>query len=244
MRISAALLAVVLSTGTTVAAGLQITDADTIVWSGSKYRLDGIDAPERAQKCLRADGSPWLCGVAATDALSHFLSDKVVTCNDMGADRKYHRRIGQCFADGISIEHWLVKEGWAIEFKLHSNGRFAADEHDAQQAQRGIWVSCFTAPRDFRYWNKHTALLLGHCPSDPAGIAHVRSQLFGSVDAIKAKVFATARQIANGLRGIYHTEGCASYGKMAEVADGTRLLFFASPAEAEEHGFRKARNCL
>jgi endonuclease YncB( thermonuclease family) len=102
-----------------------------VVWSGVKYRLDGIDAPESAQQCLTTYGKPWKCGVAASAALNAFIVGKAVTCNDVGEDRKYHRRLGQCFVDGVSIEHWLVQQGWAIEFKMHSDGRFASDERDA-----------------------------------------------------------------------------------------------------------------
>jgi endonuclease YncB( thermonuclease family) len=229
--------------GTAVAQDVRVVDADTVVWSGAKYRLDGIDAPEAAQKCLTADGKSWACGRDATAALDAFIIGKTVTCNDVGEDTKYNRRLGRCFADGVSIEHWLVRQGWAIEFKMHSNGRFAPDERDAQANRRGIWSGCFTDPRDFRYSNKSAAILKGDCPTTQQAVAQARDDLFWKGFAIRAKIFAAGRRIASGFAGIYHTEGCGSYGKMANE-EGGQLLFFASANAAEAFGFRKARNCL
>jgi endonuclease YncB( thermonuclease family) len=225
----------------TLAAQTQMTDADTLVLSGTKFRLDGIDAPERNQQCLMTDGKLWRCGEAAMTALARFIGDRPVTCQDVGADTKYNRRIGRCSVGEVNIEHWLVREGWAIEFKMHSDGRFADEESGARENRRGMWASCFANPRDVRYFNRSNATFMGQCPSD---IEPVRNQLFGQGVWIKAKVFAMARQVMTGLRGIYHTEGCGSYGKMASEPDGHRLQLFASAAVAEEAGFRKAKNCL
>ena len=136
-----------------------------------------------------------------------------------------------------------ASRGWAIEFKRHSDGRFAAEELEANQNKRGIWASCFTDPRDFRYANKSTAELKGDCPKDAASEAKARDQLFWSGQHIKAKLFEGGRQLASGFKGIYHTEGCASFSKMASVEQGGRLIFFASAEVAEEQGFRKAKNC-
>ncbi len=225
----------------TLVAQPQMTDADTLVLSGTKFRLDGIDAPERNQQCLAPDDKLWPCGEAATKALTRFIGDRPMTCQDVGADTKYNRHIGRCSVGGESIEHWLVREGWAIEFKMHSDGRFADEERAARENRRGLWASCFANPRDVRYSNRSNATFMGQCPSD---IEPVRNQLFGQGVWIKAKVFAMARQVMTGLRGIYHTEGCGSYGKMASEPDGLRLQLFASAAVAEEAGFRKAKNCL
>jgi endonuclease YncB( thermonuclease family) len=229
--------------GPVTAKDMRLVDADTIEWDGTKYRLDGIDAPETAQKCLSADGKPWRCGQEAAKALSAFMAGKTVSCNDVGEDRKYQRRLGRCFADGVSIEHWLVREGWALEFKMHSDGRFTPDERDAKRNRRGIWSGCFTDPRDFRYSNKTDAVLRGICPTSPELIATARDALFWKGFMIKAKFYAAARRVASGLNGIYHTEGCSSFGKMA-TEEGGKTLFFTSADAAEASGFRKALNCL
>jgi endonuclease YncB( thermonuclease family) len=137
MRVLAALTALLFMVASATADDTRLVDADTIVLSGTKFRLDGVDAPETAQKCLTTVGTVWRCGEAATDALAKFIAGSTVVCQDVGEDTKYHRRLGHCFADGVSIEHWLVREGWAIEFKKHSNGRFAAEELGPRRIDAG-----------------------------------------------------------------------------------------------------------
>ncbi len=243
LDVTVGLLGLFAVAGTATAQDVRVVDADTVVWFGTTYRLDGIDAPEREQTCLTSDGLPWRCGLAATAALNAFVNGKVFTCTDVGADKKYHRRLGQCVANGISIEHWLVHHGWAIEYKAHSDGRFAPGERDAERNRRGLWSGCFTNPRDFRYSNKSASVLMGVCPTSAEAVAKVKDELFWKGFAIKAKLFAVGRRLATGFAGIYHDEGCGSYGKMARQ-EGGQLLAFASADAAEASGFRKAKNCL
>jgi hypothetical protein len=110
--------------------GMQFIEALGAGRQGTNYLLDGIDAPETEQKCLDRDAKPWQCGKSATAALSRFIVGKSVTCDDVGEDRRYHRRLGRCFA---------------------------ANERKARVNRCGIWSGCFTDPRDFRYSNKSTA---------------------------------------------------------------------------------------
>src|ERR1700741_3812096 len=57
-------------------------DADTLTVDGSRYRLDGIDAPELDQPCLNSDGEVYLCGRKAYEELQKFVGNKVVRCDD------------------------------------------------------------------------------------------------------------------------------------------------------------------
>ena len=45
------------------AAGAIVSDGDTLTLDGTKFRLDGIDAPEFNQICLDEKGQPWKCGL-------------------------------------------------------------------------------------------------------------------------------------------------------------------------------------
>lgn len=224
---------------------VPVTDADTLVVDGVKYRLDSIDAPESYQLCLGQDGMLWRCGEVAAATLARRIAAADVTCVDQGPDTKYaDRRIGRCAIGDESIERWLVREGLAIEFKRHSNGRYAADEREAREARCGIWASCFVNPRDLRYSNRVGAELLGVCPTEPQARETARAQLFpNAIGLIKAKLFSAGKQFATGVRGIFHTEGCGSYGKMGNAATAS-MMVFASVEDAMRQGFRKARNCM
>ena len=41
----------------------RIVDGDTLAIGSTKFRLQGIDAPETDQFCLNANGDHWTCGI-------------------------------------------------------------------------------------------------------------------------------------------------------------------------------------
>ena len=156
-----------------------ITDGDTLILKGTPYRLDGIDAPETDQVCLDEKRNVWACGLEARDQLRKIVGTRDVRCDTKGYDTVYrNRRIGVCWIEGetTSLNQWLVKEGWALNFE-HAKGRFKADEDDARSRGRGLWNGCFSRPKDTRRWNKGDAPLLGAgCPPSK----EIRDTLFPS----------------------------------------------------------------
>ena len=113
------------------------------------------------------------------------------------------------------------------------------DEDDARSRARGLWNGCFSRPQETRRWNKSKASLLGaSCPPSK----EIRDTLFPDHPAmplgcpIKAKFAVRAH--FTGHRGIYHMEGCRSYGR-TEAPD----RWFCSEDEAKAEGFRKAFGC-
>jgi len=57
----------------------RIVDGDTIDVDGVQYRIHGIDAPERAQKCSANSGT-WPCGQAATAQMVKLTASGLVQC--------------------------------------------------------------------------------------------------------------------------------------------------------------------
>src|SRR6266404_2585001 len=66
------------------AAECIVSDGDTLTLRGTKFRLDGIDAPEFNQICLDEKGQEWKCGLAARDALANLIANCTVRCDDKG----------------------------------------------------------------------------------------------------------------------------------------------------------------
>ena len=103
----------------------SITDGATLIVDGVAYRLDGIDAPQTDQTCLNDKGAAWACGIEARDRLREHIGKRDVRCTDKGADSTYRkRRIGECSIVGepISINQWMVQEGWALNSRSLRKG--------------------------------------------------------------------------------------------------------------------------
>jgi endonuclease YncB( thermonuclease family) len=205
------------------AAECIVSDGDTLTLHGTKYRLDGIDAPEFNQVCLDEKGQEWNCGLAARDALFKLIENCAVQCEDKGPDKVYRdRRIGICTFESMQLNKWLVREGWAVNFEPYAKGRFLRDQADAAKNRRGIWKGCFAAPTDWRHWKKDAPLMGSACPSDAA------SRIFG------------CRIKGNQRSGKYHHPGCPSYDSISAKNVPKQ---FCSEDEARAGGYTKAGNC-
>ena len=126
----------------------SVIDGDTIEIHGQRIRFHGIDAPESRQVCQR-DGEPWRCGTAASNALADWIGRRTVECEDRGRDR-YKRVIASCTVDGVSVEAWLVGNGWALDYERYSGGDFASEQARAKAERRGVWASEFEPPWEWR----------------------------------------------------------------------------------------------
>lgn len=207
---------------------------------GKRYRLDGIDAPESDQVCLDERGNSYRCGAAASAALAAFIAGRPVQCTDAEPDNKHtnsrhtDRLVGQCFVDGADLNHWLVENGWAINFEPYAKGRFKTDEETAKAGRLGMWAGCFVSPQDFRLWLKGAAILHGEsCPAD------ARERLFPD-EAAQPSGFEVKGHYAFRAfphKGIYHLQSCGSYGRTKAKR------WFRTEADAIAAGFRKAYTC-
>jgi len=207
------------------AAGAIVSDGDTLTLDGTKFRLDGIDAPEFNQICLDEKGQLWNCGLEARDALAKLIANRTVRCEDKGPDKRYpDRRIGICTVEGmnITLNEWLVREGWALNFEPYAKGRFLADQADATKNRREMWKGCFAAPTDWRNWRIDASLMGSACPPDAA-----------------KRIFAAPNCSIKGSRSHkYHMPGCRSYDSTTHV-----VKWFCSEDEARADGYAKAGNC-
>lgn len=133
----------------------RVIDGDTLELAGQRVRLEGIDAPESAQSCAKADGAAWPCGQAAASALRALVAGKTVVCDRTGED-KYGRTLGLCFAEGNDINGALVRGGYAWAFVKYSQA-YVALEAQARAAKAGVWQGSAQAPWDFRHQEWQTA---------------------------------------------------------------------------------------
>jgi endonuclease YncB( thermonuclease family) len=126
----------------------SVIDGDTLEIRGQRIRLHGIDAPESRQVCATAEGQRWRCGQQAALSLADRIGRRQVSCTVRDTDR-YGRFIAVCHQDGIDLNGWLVREGWAVAYRQYSRD-YIRDETEARSARRNIWSGRFDMPWDWR----------------------------------------------------------------------------------------------
>lgn len=126
----------------------SVVDGDTLEIHGRRIRIWGVDAPESRQVC-QLEGKPWRCGTAAANALDAWIAGRTVSCEQVDTDR-YKRVVAKCSVGADSLNEWLVREGWALDYAQYSKGAFVEHQQAAEGAKRGLWASEFEKPWEWR----------------------------------------------------------------------------------------------
>ena len=152
------LAAVVITMTAGAAAAAQITtlegqphviEGDTIDIGDERIRLQGIDTPERGQRCRDADDREYRCGKEATEALRAPIGSDAIRCGIEGRG-KYGRAIGICFtADGTDINGWMVRQGYGLAYRRYPK-RYIAAEEAARAEGMGRHSGRFVPPWGWR----------------------------------------------------------------------------------------------
>ena len=191
----------------------RVIDGDTLVVGDIRVRLEGIDAPEAGQECKDVQARPWLCGQAATRALTALIAGKDVRCESSGVD-KYDRVLAICWAEMKEINAEMVRQGHAWAFVRYST-RLVKVEAEARNLKLGIWQASNEAAWDYRSGRWSTAE-----NTAPAGCA------------IKGNITKSGRT--------YHLPWNRSYNAVRiDIAKGER--WFCSEAEALAAGWQPVR---
>lgn len=203
----------------------RAVDGDTIAIGKDRYRIWGIDAPEKAQMCKRG-GKDWACGAWSGEMLAADMAKGRVTCEAVDRDR-YGRIVGLCRVNGVDLAELQVKRGAAVAYAQYTK-RYVAMADEAKAKKMGVWGAEMVDPAEYR-----------------------RDKRNGSgTDVQKA---ATAKTEANAPKGcaikgninskgakIYHMPGQVHYDK-TKINPATGEAYFCSEAEARAKGFVAAK---
>lgn len=127
---------------------VRVIDADSLEVDGRSVRLFGIDAVEKSQTCHDRTGREWPCGRQATEKLAAALDGQTVRCQVQDTDR-YGRAVSVCEAGGKDINHWVVRNGWAVAYTRYSRD-YEQAEAEARAEKSGIFAGSFIPPEDWR----------------------------------------------------------------------------------------------
>lgn len=149
--LAAALLLFPASAGGQALTGtVRAVDGDTLVMTGTRIRLFGIDAPEAAQTCQR-DGEAWACGRDAAAVLAGLVAGRQVSCTRLDRD-DYGRVVAICTVGRVDLAAEMVGSGYAVAYTGYSEDYLPAQAR-AQALGIGIWGSQFDEPAAWRAAN-------------------------------------------------------------------------------------------
>lgn len=123
-------------------------DGDSLRIGPHAVRLWGIDAVEGRQTCVR-DDRRWPCGREAAQALRDHIGGRSVSCQVRDVDT-HGRLVARCTAVGRDLAAWMVRQGWALDYKRYSKGAYATEQAVAERSRRNLWSGRFEHPARYR----------------------------------------------------------------------------------------------
>jgi endonuclease YncB( thermonuclease family) len=218
---------------------VSIIDGDTVEvlheQKPERIRLNGIDCPEKGQAY----------GKKAKQAVANLVFGKEVTLQTYGLD-KYGRTIADVLLpNGRNVNHQLVKDGWCWWYRKYAPGDFLLEkfEKDARDSKKGLWIdSAPVPPWVYRKAKRGQPLDFSDMvpfDSNTGGNGLSRGPPSLGITDLNLAPSSSYPIIGNRKSHIYHRPDCPNYG---QIAPRNRVPF-NSAHEAEEAGYRVARNC-
>ncbi len=140
-------------------------DGSTLRVDGQRVQLEGIEAPDPNQVCLKEGGKRWKCGSGARSALARALGRRRVICSVTGGADKDKPAMGSCRIAEKDIAAELVRGGHVFaESGLFST--YANEEREAEEKKAGLWAGKVERPEEWRArrWEEAKSAAPDGCP--------------------------------------------------------------------------------
>jgi endonuclease YncB( thermonuclease family) len=130
----------------------------------TEIRLAGVDAPDPAQPCVKANGKRWSCADTATQALGRLLRGRKIACELSNPD-KSAIPLAHCRAGEIDIAAELVKDGHVFANEGYFR-TYGTEEEAARTAKLGLWQGQNERPSIWRarVWDEAKRSAPDGCP--------------------------------------------------------------------------------
>ena len=149
-----------------IAGRASVLAGDMLRVDAITIRLDGIEAPDREQTCVRADNRRWRCGEAAQPALARLIGGRRVRCEPAGKDSTGVTR-ATCTTGSTDLAAALVKSGHVFA-ETGMMPRYRAEQTAAREAKVGLWSGSGEPERPSawrtRLWDEARAKAPQGCP--------------------------------------------------------------------------------
>ena len=129
-----------------------------------EVQLAGIDAPDPAQPCFKANGKRWPCADAASQALNRLVRGRRIAC-ELSNTVNSPIPLGHCRAGEIDIAAELVKDGHVFASEGYFR-TYGTEEETARAAKLGLWQGQNERPSLWRarVWDEAKRTAPDGCP--------------------------------------------------------------------------------
>jgi len=134
-----------------------VIDGATLDIKSNRFRIWGIDAPERGAWCYSYDRR-WKPMEDSKIALRRCAEGKTVTCRIQKIDHVWFRQVhfSECWTgDGQDLGECMIRAGWATDYSCYSGGYYRDLETEARNKALGLW-ECDNGPPTKR-WGRRGA---------------------------------------------------------------------------------------
>jgi endonuclease YncB( thermonuclease family) len=141
--------------GDTVSGRATVVDGSHLDIKSDRFRLWGIDTPERGASCYR-NTMRWKPAEDTAAALRRCVQGKTVTCRVWSIKRRWFRTryTSECWTeDGLDVAECMIRGGWASDYTCFSDGYYKDLETEAKIKGVGLW-SCDNGPGT-RRWGRN-----------------------------------------------------------------------------------------
>jgi endonuclease YncB( thermonuclease family) len=141
--------------GDLIAGPARVVDGTSLDIKSDRFRLWGVDTPERGASCYR-NGRRWKPADDTAAALRRCTQGKTVTCRVWQVERKWFRdiHVSECWTDdGLDVAECMIRGGWATDYACYSAGYYQDLETEAKNRGVGLW-SCDNGPGT-RRWGRN-----------------------------------------------------------------------------------------
>lgn len=215
------------TTATVISGPARVVDGDTVRIGSTRIRIQGIDAPELQDRCLRRDGRKWDCGRWSAEVARARFEGRTLDCRDLG-ERSHDRVVAQCLDGPDDFAAVMLTKGAARACERYARQHphssvYMALEAAAASARRGIFDGT---------------------PPPRAGFCRVRGAPLAASKGVSSVPEASGACVIKGNinrsgERIFHLPGQAHYDRVV-IRPELGQRWFCSEEEARAAGWRRS----